>query len=76
MSMQLPEEINNELTELSKVTGKTKSFLAVEAVKEFIAREKWQIEKIQKGLTEADKGLFATNSEINELHKKWGYNAD
>ncbi len=47
MSMRLPEETSNELAELAKATGRTKSFLAVEAVKEFLAREKWQIEKIQ-----------------------------
>lgn len=76
MSMRLPEEISNELAELAKATGRTKSFLAVEAVKEFIAREKWQIEKIQKGLADADQGLFAADEEINALHKKWGYHAD
>jgi predicted transcriptional regulator len=76
MSMRLPEEINNELAELAKATGRTKSFLAVEAVKEFLAREKWQIEKIQQGLAEADQGLFATDDEIKALHEKWGYNAE
>lgn len=76
MSMRLPEEISNELAELAKATGRTKSFLAVEAVKEFLAREKWQIEKIQKGLTEAEQGLFASEDEIKALHNKWGYNAD
>lgn len=76
MSMRLPEEVSNDLAELAKATGRTKSFLAVEAVKEFIAREKWQIEKIQKGLAEADQGLFAADDEIKVLHEKWGYNAD
>lgn len=76
MSMRLPEEISNELAELAKATGRTKSFLSVEAVKEFLAREKWQIEKIQKGLAEADQGLFAADEEINALHKKWDYHAD
>lgn len=76
MSMRLPEEISNELAELSKATGRTKSFLVVEAVKEFLAREKWQIEKIQKGLSEANQGLFATDDEVKALHEKWKYNAD
>lgn len=49
MSLRLPEEISNELAELSKATGRTKSFLVVEAVKEFLAREKWQIEKFKRG---------------------------
>lgn len=51
MSLRLPEEISNDLAELSKATGRTKSFLVAEAVKEFLAREKWQIEKIQKRLS-------------------------
>ena len=74
MSLRLPEEISNDLAELSKATGRTKSFLV--AVKEFLAREKWQIEKIQKGLSEANQGLFASDDEVKTLHEKWGYNAD
>lgn len=76
MSLRLPEEISNDLAELSKATGRTKSFLVAEAVKEFLAREKWQIEKIQKGLSEANQGLFASDDEVKTLHEKWGYNAD
>ncbi len=76
MSMRLPEELNNELNLLAKSTGRTKSFLAVEAVKEFIKREKWQLEKIQNGLNEAENNNFATNEDIENLDKKWNYNAD
>lgn len=75
MSMRLPEQLSNELTDLAHATGRTKSFLAVEAVKEFITREKWQIEKIQQAIIEADAGNFATDEEMAELDKKWGYNA-
>lgn len=76
MSMRLPEQINNELAELADATGRTKSFLVLEAVKEFINREKWQVEKIQKGIDEANNGLFATEEEIKALDTKWGYNAN
>ncbi len=76
MSMRLPEELNNELALLAKSTGRTKSFLAVEAVKEFIKREKWQLEKIQNGLNEAENNNFAKNEDIESLDRKWRYNAD
>lgn len=76
MSMRLPKEIHNEFAELAKATGRTKSFLAVEAVKEFLVREKWQIEKIQKGIAEADQALFAADEEVKKLHTTWGFHTD
>lgn len=51
---------------------KCRSFDDLENVfNEFFAEDERQIEKIQKGLTEAEQGLFAADEEIKALHKKW-----
>jgi RHH-type rel operon transcriptional repressor/antitoxin RelB len=75
MSLRIPDEIADTLASLSKATGRSKSFLAVDALREYLAREAWQIEEIQKAVKEADDGDFATQEEVNAIAGKWTANA-
>jgi predicted transcriptional regulator len=34
----------------------------------------WQIEAIKEGIKEADKGKYATESQVKKTFKKWGVN--
>ena len=73
MSIRLPDELADQLKDLSETTGRTKNFLAVQALRNFIEQESWQIAEIKKGLAEADAGDFATDEEMQALNAKWGY---
>ena len=75
MSLRLPDEIADTLTSLAKATGRSKSILAVDALREYLAREAWQIEEIQRALNEADAGDFASDEEVTALARKWANNA-
>lgn len=75
MSLRLPDEIADTLASLAKATGRSKSFLAVDALREYLAREAWQIEEIQRALNEADAGDFASDEEVTALARKWANNA-
>jgi len=75
MSLRLPDEIADTLALLARATGRTKSYLAVDALREYLAREAWQIEEIQKALKEADAGDFASTEEVRAIADKWGANA-
>jgi len=75
MSLRLPDDIADTLANLAKATGRSKSFLAVDALREYLAREAWQIEEIQKALKEADAGDFATSAEVDAVADKWRLNA-
>ena len=75
MSMRLPEDLAMQLGNLAEATGRTKSFLAVQALQEFVEREAWQVAEIKKALKEADAGDFASDEEIAALDAKWCYHA-
>ncbi|MGZ7459646.1 CopG family ribbon-helix-helix protein [Pseudomonas sp. Ma2-10] len=45
------------------------------ALREYLAREAWQIEDIQKALKDADAGDFATPEEVKAISDKWTANA-
>ena len=71
--MRLPAELANQLGALAEATGRTKSFLAVQAIQDFVEREAWQVAEIKKALDEADAGDFATDEESAALDAKWGH---
>ncbi|KAF0204081.1 MAG: CopG family transcriptional [Gallionellaceae bacterium] len=71
MSMRLPDELTNQLDALAAATGRTKSFLAGQAIRDFVERESWQIAEITQAITEADRGEFASDEEVNAISAKW-----
>ncbi|AZC35817.1 CopG family ribbon-helix-helix protein [Pseudomonas chlororaphis] len=75
MSLRLPDDVADALAHLAKATGRSKSFLAVDALREYLAREAWQIDEIQKALTEAEAGDFASAEELDGVLNKWTGNA-
>lgn len=75
MSLRLPKELAVQLGELAQATGRTKSFLAVQALQDFIDREAWQVAEIKKALCEADASDFSTDEEMEALKSKWGHRA-
>ncbi|MFD2447869.1 CopG family ribbon-helix-helix protein [Vogesella fluminis] len=75
MSLRLPDELTRQLDALAAATGRTKSFLAGQAIRDYIDREAWQIAEIQQAISEADAGDFASDDEVNAISAKWKRNA-
>ena len=71
MSMRLPDELSDQLDALAAATGRSKSFLAGQAIRDFIERESWQIAEITQAMQEADAGDFASDDELNAVSAKW-----
>jgi predicted transcriptional regulator len=76
MTIRLDPEIKARLDKLAAATHRSKSFLASEAVREFVEINEWQIHEITAALKEADEGDFATPEEEAAVFNKWGVNAD
>ena len=76
MTIRLEPELKNRLDKLSKTTHRSKSFLAAEAVREFIELNEWQIQELKAAIKEADANDFASDEEVDAVFNKWGANAD
>ena len=63
LSVRLPESTHAKLTQLTKVTGRTKRFLAITALEAYLDQQAWQIAEMA-GLAEADLSEFATDAEM------------
>lgn len=72
MSVRLSEDLSEQLEALAKATGRTKSFLAGQAIRDFINREAWQIAETQQAIIEADQGDFVSDDEMEARFKKMG----
>ncbi|MFI8481862.1 CopG family ribbon-helix-helix protein [Pseudomonas sp. NPDC078700] len=75
MSLRLPDELSDSLANLASATGRSKSYLALDALREYLAREAWQINEIQHAIAEADAGDFASEEELSTTLNKWSANA-
>ena len=51
--------------------SRSRSFIAAEAIREYVALNDWQIAEIKKGIAEADRGDFASDAEVERTLRKW-----
>ncbi|MGK2942231.1 MAG: CopG family ribbon-helix-helix protein [Immundisolibacter sp.] len=71
MTVRLEDDVGNRLDQLVPVTRRSKSYLASEAIRDFVDTNEWQIREIQTALKEADAGDFASNEDLAALDSKW-----
>ncbi len=75
MTVRLDDEVKDRLDQLAESTHRSKSFLAAEAIREFVENNEWQIGEITTALQEAEAGDFASDKDIDALARKWKVNA-
>ena len=71
LTLRLDGALRGKLDKLAAATRRSRSFLAAEAIRDYVALNSWQTEEIHKGLAEADRGEFAGESEVKRVAKKW-----
>jgi predicted transcriptional regulator len=76
VSAKLKASVAEKLDLLAKATDRSRSFLVAEAIETYVKDQAWQIQAIQEGIKEADRGNFATDKEVKKAFKKWGVNED
>ena len=72
INVRLPEALYKQIEELASATARTKSFLAVDALTQYVQNEYWQIRDIHEGIKEADAGEFATEKQVKAVFAKYG----
>jgi predicted transcriptional regulator len=70
MTIRLDDDLKEQLDRLAAATQRSKSFLAAEAIREFIELIEWQVRETQQALKEADAGEFASESAIKQTFAK------
>jgi RHH-type transcriptional regulator, rel operon repressor / antitoxin RelB len=71
LTLRLDPKLKAQLDRLSKATNRSRSFVAAEAIREYVHLNHWQIEETRKALDEADRGEFANDKDARRTLKKW-----
>jgi predicted transcriptional regulator len=75
MTVRLEPDLKERLDLLAEATHRSKSFLAAEAIREYVELNEWQIRETHAALAEADAGDFASEDEVRELVTRWDRDA-
>lgn len=76
MTIRLEPELKQRLDQLAEATHRSKSFLATQALRDYVELNEWQIQEIKEAIKEADDGDFATDEAVGKTLGKWDVNAD
>ncbi|MGV8125442.1 MAG: CopG family ribbon-helix-helix protein [Candidatus Xenobiia bacterium LiM19] len=68
MTVRVDAEVIKRLEKMARATARTKSFLVADAIEEYLSINEWQIEAIEKGILQAEKGALIPHEEVR---KKW-----
>jgi len=63
-TIRLPDNVAKKLDALASKMDRSRSYVAAQAIEDFVTREAWQLTDIEAGLREAEKGEFATDAEV------------
>ena len=75
LTLRLDRALRSKLDKLAAATRRSRSFLAAEAIRDYLELNSWQIEEIHKALAEADRGEFASERLVQRIAKKWARRA-
>jgi RHH-type rel operon transcriptional repressor/antitoxin RelB len=74
LSIRIAPEMKKKLDQLSDATGRTKSFLAAEAIENYLETQSWQVKEIKKALKKANdkKTKFIEHHKVVDWVNSWG----
>ena len=70
LTLRLDAKLKKQLDRLSKSMNRSRSFVAAQAIEEYVSVNEWQINEIKKGLAEADAGDFASEEEMQQTIRR------
>ncbi|OGQ92047.1 MAG: hypothetical protein A2289_23335 [Deltaproteobacteria bacterium RIFOXYA12_FULL_58_15] len=68
LTVRVESSVAKRLARLAKATQRSKSYLAAEAIDEYLAIQEWQVDAIKKGLAEAARGEGVA---IGDVKRAW-----
>ncbi len=70
-TIRVDEADKQRLEALARSTGRSRSFLAAEAIAEYLAVNEWQIEAIRTAMAETERGETVSHEAVREWVASW-----
>ena len=71
-TVRVESRVKKRLEKLAKSTGRSRSFLAAEALSEYLDVNEWQVEGIKKAIEEMDRGEGIPHEDVKAWVNSWG----
>ena len=71
LTVRLDKRLKKKLDKLAGTTKRSKSFLAAEAIANFVELNEWQIKEIKAGIKEADEGRMVEHGKVKAWVESW-----
>jgi RHH-type rel operon transcriptional repressor/antitoxin RelB len=71
-SVRVESGIKKRLEKLAKSTGRSRSFLAAEALNVYLDLNEWQVAGITQAMVSLDRGEGIPHNEVEDWVKSWG----
>ena len=75
LTIRVDKGVKKELDRLAKATGRTRAYLAQEALRQYVEQQAWQVGEIREAIKAADAGEFATSADVEKTLARWSANA-
>ena len=69
LSLRVPDAFKHDLEELAKSTQRSKTDILLSWCSEHLELEKWQIRRVEDGITASEDELFATDAQVAKAFK-------
>jgi predicted transcriptional regulator len=67
LTVRIDERVARRLKKLATAVDRSSSYLAAEAIEEYLTLQEWQVEAIRQGLGEAERGAGRSLQEVRRL---------
>lgn len=74
ISARVSPELAKRLAALADFTQRSKSYLAAQAIEEFVNVQEWQVEAIREGIKAASKGETVSHEQAMAVLNSWARN--
>jgi predicted transcriptional regulator len=71
VSFRTEDQVRDRLDRLAEARRRDRSFLINEAIEQYLDQQDWQEARILEGISEADRGEFASDEEVEAVFAKW-----
>lgn len=71
-TVRVDTAVKKRLEKLAKRTGRSRSYLAAEAIGEFVDINEWQIGGIKRAMVSLDRGEGIAHEQVEQWVRSWG----
>ena len=72
ITIRLPVAVRRRLDRLARATARSRSYLAADAIADYVKTQEWQLQRIREGVADLRAGRVIPHEEVEKWLDSWG----